>query len=62
MLLRNHGVFTVGKDLRKAFTAAQLVERAAKILVLSKMVGKVTTLPDEVVATEKEFYTIMKGM
>lgn len=62
VLLRNHGVFTVGKDLRKAFTVATLIERAAKVLVFSKLLGKLTLLPDEVVATEKEFYTIMKGM
>lgn len=62
VLLRNHGVFTVGKDLRKAFTVATLIERAAKVLVFSKLLGKLTLLPEEVVATEKEFYTIMKGM
>lgn len=45
VLLKNHGVITVGKDIKEAFFRALALERACKILVLSKIAGKVTFIP-----------------
>lgn len=65
VLLANHGNLGVGKDLDKAFYAALLCERAARIYVESlKIAGapaeKIHTIPEDVVEKEKEMYEKMK--
>ncbi len=46
-ILQNHGLMTVGKDLRKAATRAMLLEETAKIsLYVKQFGGEVTLLPD----------------
>jgi len=49
-LLANHGVVTVGANLREAFYRAVLVEEAAKALVAGTAVGKMRFLSEEEVA------------
>ena len=39
VLLRNHGLMTVGKDLREATSRAQIVEFAARTVVLCRLLG-----------------------
>lgn len=39
VLLRNHGVVTVGRTLREAFYRSELVEASARILVAARTVG-----------------------
>lgn len=55
-LLANHGVVGVGATLRDALTVCELVERAAKIYLLARSVGKAHQLPDEIVALEKDLF------
>jgi len=47
VLLRNHGVVTLGPTLRDAFFNAVVVEDAAKILYLSRTMGTPTVIPDD---------------
>lgn len=61
VLMRNHGLLAVGKDLERAFRVAQLVERAAQVYVFARLLGKVNPLPDSVLEMEREFYNVMKG-
>ncbi len=49
-LLANHGVVTVGANLKEAFYRAMLVEAAAQALVAGTAVGKMTFLSEEQVA------------
>jgi L-fuculose-phosphate aldolase len=63
VLLAAHGVLTTGKDLRKAYKNAELVEHVAQIvLAASALGGELAPLPDDVLEAEKEMYEIVKGM
>ncbi len=47
-ILQNHGLMTVGENLRKAATRAMMLEETAKIVLYCKQFGgTVTLLPDE---------------
>jgi ribulose-5-phosphate 4-epimerase/fuculose-1-phosphate aldolase len=47
-ILQNHGLMTVGSDLRKAATRAMLLEETAKIVLYCKQFGgTISVLPDE---------------
>ncbi|WP_018931836.1 class II aldolase/adducin family protein [Gracilibacillus lacisalsi] len=48
VVMRNHGVLTVGKSMKEAYFFMQLIEEAAKVYTLSSMVGSPKLL------TEKE--------
>ncbi|MBM4406346.1 MAG: class II aldolase/adducin family protein [Chloroflexi bacterium] len=61
ILLANHGAVGIGADLHEALSICELVERAAQIYVLAKLLGKVHLLPDEIVATEKELFKMMRS-
>lgn len=50
LLLANHGVLAVGTDVFAAMNQLQLVENAAKISVISKLVGEQAVLPAEEVS------------
>jgi L-fuculose-phosphate aldolase len=63
VLLAAHGVLTTGKDLRKAYKNAELVEHVAQIVLTAGMIGgELPLLPDEVLEAEAEMYEIVKGM
>jgi L-fuculose-phosphate aldolase len=47
-LLANHGATTVGSSLDEAFYRMHVLERTAKMWCLSKMLGSVRLLPQEV--------------
>src|SRR5207302_4910662 len=59
VLLRNHGAVTVGRDLDEAIVAAELLERVAKIYVISGALGGPTELPPEIVAQERSAYRML---
>lgn len=48
VLLANHGALTVGRDLRQALDNCQLLEKTAKIYVLSLHLGEAKALPPAV--------------
>ena len=57
VLMANHGLLTVGKDLAGALKVARLVERTAEIVWGAQALGKVVPLPEE---TLKRFAPIYK--
>ena len=59
-LMRNHGSVAVGASPASALEAAMLVERAAKIFVLSSVLGGAAMLPDEVVEAETAIFEMMR--
>lgn len=60
-LIRNHGAVAVGPDPKAALKASVLTERVAQIFVLSSVVGRPTTLPDEVVASETAIFEMRRA-
>ncbi len=61
VLLRHHGVLGVGRDLEEAIAVVDLVERVAKIRLLSIQLGAAHELSATVVAAEQRVYRMMKG-
>jgi L-ribulose-5-phosphate 4-epimerase len=49
VLMRNHGVFAVGKDARAAVKAAVMCEDAARIVHLSRQLGSPLPLAEDVI-------------
>lgn len=47
VVMRNHGVLTVGKTMKEAFFFMQLVEESAKVFTISRTVGNPRILTDE---------------
>ncbi|MFC3419995.1 class II aldolase/adducin family protein [Salinicoccus hispanicus] len=47
VVMRNHGVLTVGATMKEAFFYMQLTEEAAKVYAISSMVGKPNILSEE---------------
>jgi L-fuculose-phosphate aldolase len=65
-LIANHGNVAVGKNMKKAFSAAALLEHSAMVYVESLKLaaasgGKVHLLPGEVIELEKEMYKVLIG-
>lgn len=65
VLLANHGNLVAARNLAKAFAAAELLERAARIYYQSLLLqgagaGKVRTLPAEVLELEAGMYEVLK--
>jgi ribulose-5-phosphate 4-epimerase/fuculose-1-phosphate aldolase len=56
VLLANHGAIGVGRDLPEAFHAAELLEKTARIYLLSLSTGQVTTLTPEALAAARLLY------
>jgi len=59
VLMANHGLLTVGKDIRNAHKVAALVERTAQIVWGARQLGPLVELPEE---TRKRFAPIYKFM
>ena len=59
-LIRNHGSVGVGANPGSALEAAMLAERAARIFVLSSVLGSPGTLPDEVVEAEAAIFEMRR--
>ncbi len=56
ILMRNHGVFTVGKTVHAALKAAIMLEEAAQTMHYAMLRGKVDELPKEIIAESYKFY------
>ncbi|MFC2050032.1 class II aldolase/adducin family protein [Chloroflexota bacterium] len=61
VILANHGVLSVGRDMREALTTCELAEEMAKIYVSALSLGEVNTLPAEVVELEKALFASIYG-
>ncbi|HYM14020.1 MAG TPA: class II aldolase/adducin family protein [Dehalococcoidia bacterium] len=60
VLLRHHGGLGVGTDLDEAFAVVELVERVARVRLLSAQLGG-GELPAALVESEQRVYRMMKG-
>ncbi len=61
VLLPNHGAVTVGRTLREAFTASELLERTAQAYYLALSLGKVNLLPEEALQTDLAYFRMLQG-
>lgn len=61
ILLKNHGVFTVGASATKAVKAAVMVEDIAATVFLARQLGTPEALPPDVVARLHDRYTNVYG-
>ena len=56
ILMKNHGVFTIGKSVQSALKTAVMVEDIARTVWLALQLGQPDTLPDEEVVANFERY------
>jgi L-ribulose-5-phosphate 4-epimerase len=61
VLMRNHGVFTVGKGPREAIKAAVMCEDVARTVHLARSLGEVTSIGDEEVEALHDRYQNVYG-
>lgn len=61
VLLANHGVVGVGRDMREAFTTCELVEQLAMVYVAARCLGQVHTVPREALEAEQAFFAMLRG-
>ena len=61
VILANHGVLSVGRDMREALTICELAEEFAKIYVSALGLGKVNQLAAEVIELEQAFFAAIYG-
>ena len=61
VLLRNHGVFTIGKNAGAAVKAAVMVEDVARTVWMALQMGQPDEIPDEDVAKLHHRYTHVYG-
>lgn len=61
ILMRQHGVFTVGETITKALKAAVMVEDVAKTVWLASQIGRLEQLPEDEVRANFERYTHRYG-
>jgi len=60
-LLANHGVLSMGRDMREAFTICELVEKTAKVYACALSLGKVNPLPAGAAEVEKAYFNFLYG-
>jgi len=56
VILANHGVVAVGVNLDDALEVLELVERAAQVYVYSRLLGRVTTIPLDVIEQQRKIF------
>lgn len=61
ILMKNHGVFTIGKTVEKALKSAVMVEDIAKTVWLAMQIGVPERLPDAEIASNYERYHTRYG-
>jgi L-ribulose-5-phosphate 4-epimerase len=61
VLMRQHGVFTIGTSVEKALKAAVMVEDIAKTVWLALQIGEIEELPAEEIAANHERYSTRYG-
>lgn len=62
VLLRHHGVLGVGADIDEAVAVVDLVERVAKVRLLSVALGAPHELATAVIGAQQQVYRMMKGI
>lgn len=62
VLLRKHGVFTVGASIEKALKAAVMVEDVARTLAYATMIGDISSLPQSEIDANHDRYINRYGM
>ena len=62
VLLRNHGLITVGRNPEEALENSILVERLAEIFMYTTLTGGVKPLPREIVELEEELYLMKRSV
>lgn len=60
VILANHGAVAVGRDLRRALTAAELLEKASQVYVMAASLGQVNLLPPDIVEVGQAFFRMLK--
>jgi L-ribulose-5-phosphate 4-epimerase len=61
VLMKQHGVFTIGATVQKALKAAIMVEDIAKTIWLAMQIGSVESLPEDEIAANHERYQTRYG-
>jgi L-ribulose-5-phosphate 4-epimerase len=61
VLMRQHGVFTIGTSVGKALKAAVMVEDIAKTVWLALQIGEIEELPADEIAANYERYSTRYG-
>lgn len=61
VLLPNHGAIGIGRSMREAFTACELLEKTAKVYFLALALGKVGQLPAEAKEVEQAFFAMLQS-
>ncbi len=61
VLLANHGMIGVGKDLKSALLSCEIVEKASMITVYASLFGKVNTVPSYALKVERKWFEKLKG-
>lgn len=56
ILMRNHGVFTIGKSVEVALKSAIYLEETAEVTHFSLLRGQITPLPEELVQYARKFF------
>ena len=56
VLLPNHGSIGIGRTMRDAFTACELIEKTARIYLLALSAGTIEQLPANILEAEKAAY------
>ncbi|MCZ7525564.1 MAG: class II aldolase/adducin family protein [Acidimicrobiia bacterium] len=60
VLMANHGLCTIGPDLKKALQAAELVERTAEIIWGARVLGPLVPIPEETTANFRNVYRFLR--
>ena len=61
VLLANHGALATGRTMRDAFTAAELIEKTARIFLLARAAGAVNPLPPDAQRAARAIYDKLQG-
>lgn len=61
VLLPNHGALGIGRTMREALTACELLEKTARVYLLAFTLGRVNPLPAEAVEVMRAFFTMLQG-
>ena len=62
VLLRHHGLMTVGRSVEEALENSLLVERLADIFLYSSLLKEAKSLPAEVIKIEEELYKMHRSV
>ena len=61
VILANHGAVGVGRTMREAMTVCELVEKAAKIYLVTLALGRVNPLTDEGLSSAKALFARLQS-